>query len=74
MSGIAVALLGRFGFGSWDFEIGVEVLHPRDLVALKEALYEKFTSQISSLRVLSRFKVHKYILYPIVNENGKVKR
>ncbi len=53
-------------FGPWDFEIGVEVLHHRDLVQLKEEIFDTFGGAINALSVSSRFKVHKYSPYPII--------
>ena len=54
----------RKSFGPWDYEIGVEVLHYRELVALKEQLNDQLGAAINAIAVLSRFKVHKYVQYP----------
>jgi DNA-binding Lrp family transcriptional regulator len=52
-------------FGSWDFEVGVEVLEHSTLLAIKEELLEHFSDDIQSVTVLSRFATLKYDLYPL---------
>ncbi|MFO0415749.1 MAG: winged helix-turn-helix transcriptional regulator [Pseudomonadota bacterium] len=51
-------------FGSWDFEVGVEVLEYARLRSIKEEILESFSQDIVSITVLSRFATHKYNLYP----------
>ena len=51
-------------FGSWDFELGVEVFEPQDVVTITQELYEEIGAQISSLKVLSKFRDLKVRLYP----------
>ena len=52
------------GFGGADFDLGLEVEHYEQLVALKEELRARFGDLVAQMQVLSRFRVHKYIPYP----------
>jgi DNA-binding Lrp family transcriptional regulator len=51
-------------FGSWDFEVGVEVPDHTKLRAIREEILESFSDQVVRISVLSRFATLKYKLYP----------
>ena len=51
-------------FGSWDFEIGVEVTDYQGVLSFKEELLDTFGQELQKVRLLSRFLVHKYDFYP----------
>lgn len=51
--------------GSWDFEVGVEVLDYAKLRAIREEILESFSDDIVSITVLSRFTTLKYNMYPL---------
>jgi DNA-binding Lrp family transcriptional regulator len=52
-------------FGSWDFEVGVEVPDHSRLRAIREDILENFSGDIVRITVLSRFSTLKYDLYPL---------
>jgi DNA-binding Lrp family transcriptional regulator len=51
-------------FGNWDYEIGVEVKRPEDVIEVTQELYEQCGVSINSVRVLSKFRDLKNINYP----------
>ena len=56
-------------FGSWDYEIGVEVRRPEDVIDITQELYEQCGISISTVRVLSKFRDLKNINYPSAQLN-----
>jgi DNA-binding Lrp family transcriptional regulator len=52
-------------FGSWDFEVGIEVPDHARLRAIREEILENFSGEIVRIAVLSRFSTLKYSLYPL---------
>ena len=57
-------------FGSWDYELNVEVRDPREVVRITQELYEAFGSVLNNIRVLSKFEDIKYTAYPV--EQGEL--
>ncbi len=51
-------------FGAWDYELGIEVQNYEQLTSFREELGEKFADSINSMKVLARFKTHKYVNFP----------
>jgi DNA-binding Lrp family transcriptional regulator len=51
-------------FGSWDYEINVEVSRPQQAAQIARELYAEFGDEIISLKVLSKFQDIKTTLYP----------
>lgn len=52
-------------FGSWDYEIGVEVLSPQDVVAITQEVYRELGDGIISVKAFSMFRSLKTVLFPI---------
>jgi hypothetical protein len=52
-------------FGSWDFEVGVEVIEHISLQRVKEQLLELFSKEILSITILPRFSTLKFNFYPL---------
>lgn len=51
-------------FGSWDYEIGIEVFKPQDAMRICNEIYEKFGDSINALKILPKFRDLKNQLYP----------
>ncbi|MCB0328270.1 MAG: Lrp/AsnC family transcriptional regulator [Bdellovibrionales bacterium] len=51
-------------FGSWDYELGVEVFEPREVASITQELYEEFGSELNNIQVLSKFQTLKLVLFP----------
>ncbi len=58
-------------FGSWDFEVGVEVSSYTELQEIKEELLETFVKEIERITLLSRFAVRKFDFYPFRKFQGQ---
>ena len=55
-------------FGSWDFEIGVEVQTAQDVVNVTQEVYETVGDDVNTIKVLSKFRDLKAICYPVEHE------
>lgn len=53
--------------GGWDFEIGSEVIDPREMASVSKDIYEKFGTDIREIEVLPVFNVIKVVNYPFKN-------
>ena len=53
-------------FGTWDYELEVEVFHRRDLKRLSSLLTIHLGADLHSLRVVSLFDHLKYVGMPMV--------
>lgn len=53
-------------FGSWDYEIGIEVQKAQQAVLIAREIYSAFGDDILTLKVLSKFRDLKTTLYPVV--------
>lgn len=51
-------------FGTWDYEIGVEVPHAEDVTSVIQELYEQFGANINTIKLLSKFRDVKFRWYP----------
>lgn len=51
-------------FGNWDYELNVEVENPEDIVGITQELYEKCGESVSSVKVLSKFRDRKSLMFP----------
>jgi DNA-binding Lrp family transcriptional regulator len=56
----------RDSIGEWDYELNAEVESHGELTELKNALYRRFGSGTSRLQVIPRFKMHKFMSYPVL--------
>jgi len=50
--------------GNWDFEMFVEIPEPRTITRITRELYAKFSSELTSIKVLSVFGYTKFRMYP----------
>lgn len=50
--------------GSWDFEIGVEVMHAEEVSEIIQQLYDNFGEQLRAIKVLSKFRDLKVKWFP----------
>ena len=50
--------------GSWDFEIGVEVMHAEEVSEIIQQLYDSFGEQLRAIKVLSKFRDLKVKWFP----------
>lgn len=60
---IAVRILIE-SFGSWDYELELELPHTRAIKQLTGALHQEFSHEIYSLQVIPIFQHLKYLGYP----------
>jgi len=51
-------------FGSWDYEVGVEVADQRESVVVSDAIFERFGAHINSLKILPVFTEYPIRSYP----------
>lgn len=61
-------------FGSWDFEVGIEVIEHISLQKVKEQLLELFSKEILRITILPRFSVLKFNFYPFHGTKQERKR
>lgn len=50
--------------GAWDYEVGVEVEDPRDIINVTSALYSAFGMDLNTIRVFQVFDYPKVSKYP----------
>jgi DNA-binding Lrp family transcriptional regulator len=55
-------------FGSWDYEINVEVESPEIVVGIVQELYDTCGQRINTIKVLSKFRNLKDVSYPLHND------
>ena len=55
--------------GAWDFEIGIEVEHPRLLTKAVQEFYEQFGASLQSVRVLPVYESLKSSMFPFDPES-----
>lgn len=51
--------------GGWDYELGVETLDSRSMSEITEDIYERFSNDLISIKVLPVFKYLKVKSYPL---------
>jgi DNA-binding Lrp family transcriptional regulator len=51
--------------GSWDYEIGVEVEKPEQVIDVTQDLYEAFGGSINKISLLTKFRDLKFSWYPV---------
>lgn len=51
-------------FGSWGFEVGLEVLKAEDVSTVMQELYEQFGAAINTIKLLSKFRYPKVRFFP----------
>jgi DNA-binding Lrp family transcriptional regulator len=52
------------GFGSWDYEMGVEVLTHQELVGIRQEVSELFGAELAAIRTVPRLGVLRYESLP----------
>lgn len=52
------------GLGSWDFELGLDVEHSQNAVAVTQQLLDSFGGSINTVKVVPLFNVFKWRQYP----------
>ena len=60
-------------FGSWDYELGVEVTEPQMVASITQELYEEFGQELNNIQVLSKFKTLKFVMFPLVEKDAELK-
>ena len=51
-------------FGSWDYELGVEVETPQRVAEITQELYDEFGDDMNNIQVLSKFRTLKVVMFP----------
>ncbi len=56
----------RESLGVWDYEINAEVEGHQELSRLKDELWQSFGKHLAEIHVVPRFKLHKFMSYPVL--------
>ena len=56
----------RESLGEWDYEVNAEVEGHRELSLLKDELWHHFGKKMGEVHVVPRFKLHKFVSYPVI--------
>jgi DNA-binding Lrp family transcriptional regulator len=55
--------------GAWDFDCRVEVENPLEVTKIRQELFERFKSELLSIKVIPQFREQKFNMYPFSVED-----